>query len=371
MSLDTTISLTTIDEVLALPGMTARENAFWIYYSGSATTSTAQVAIDRLILIHDAGEDANLDLTATAYATIKKLVDYINASVSNWEAGRICHPDASSPDLLETGQLNSLGTANEQTLKIKGTYLIEQLINRASDFLNRHCSRILKTTTHTLKRYNGEGTMLILDDYPVTEIMQICDGTLSGIKIKHTSSTAYNAYARVTKTGVILSVDGTPEAELTFVTYKTLATMAVAIAAKTDWEASAYNSDYGGWPSTQLFEKQNVYALNQYSYLEVPGEPLDSYEEDLENGIIHLPSAFSEGFKNIFVSCKAGYVTIPPSLEQICIELVKHKYGKAKKDSSLKSEKIGSVYSYTLQDLKEALPPSMLAELDLFTKRDL
>ena len=371
MTLDTAISLTTVDEVLALPGMLARENAFWIYYSGSASTATVQIAIDRLILIHDAGEDANLDLTAVTYATIKKLVDYINANVSNWEAGRICHPDASSPNLLETGQLNSLGTANEQTLKIKGTYLIEQLINRASDFLNRHCSRMLKTTTYTLKRYSGEGTKLILDDYPVTEIMQICDGTLPGIKIKYTSLTAYNAYARVTKTGVILSVDGTPEAELTFVAYKTLTTMAVAIAAKTGWEASLYHTDHGGWPSTLLFEKQNVYALNQYSYLEVPGEPLYGYEEDLENGIIYLPSEFSEGFKNIFVSCKAGYVTIPPLLEQICIELVKYKYQKAKKDSSIKSEKIGSVYSYTLKDLEKALPPSMLAELDLFTKREL
>ena len=371
MTLDTTISLTSVDEVLALPGMLAQENAFWIHYSGSVTTATAQIAIDRLILMHDAVEDANLDLTATAYATIKKLVDYINANVSNWEAGRLCHPDASSVDLLETGQLNALGAANEQTLKIKGTYLIEQLINRASDFLNRHCSRTLKTTTYTLKRYSGEGTKLILDDYPVTEIMQICDGTLPGIKIKYTSLTAYNAYARVTKTGVILSVDGAPEAELLFATYKTLTTMAAEIAKKTNWEASVYHADYGGWPSTLLFEKQNVYALNQYSYLEVPGEPLDGYEEDLEYGIIYLPSEFSEGFKNIFVSCKAGYVTIPPSLEQICIELVKYKYGKAKKDSSIKSEKIGSVYSYTLQDLKEALPSSMLAELDLFTKRDL
>lgn len=371
MSLDTAISLTTVDSVLALPGMVARENAFWIYYSGSASNATVQVAIDRLILRHDAAEDANLDLTADAYDTIGELVDYINASISNWEAGRLCHPDASSVDLLEIGQLNSLGTANEQTLKIKGTYLIEQLINRASDFLNRHSSRMLKTTTHILKRYSGEGTKLILDDYPVTEIIQICDGTLNAMKIKYTSSTAYNAYARVTKTGVILNVDGTPEAELTFATYKTLITMAAAIAAKTGWEASVYDTDYSGWPSTQLFEKQNVYVLNQDSYLEVPGTPLDGYEEDLENGIIYLPSQFSEGFKNIFVSCKAGYVTIPHSLEQICIELVKYKYGKVKKDSSIKSEKIGSVYAYTLQDLKEALPSSMLAELDLFIKRDL
>jgi len=371
MTLDTAISLTTVDEVLALPSMIAQESAFWIYYSGSASTATVQIAIDRLILIHDAAEDANLDLTATAYETIKKLVDYINASVPNWEAGRICHPDASSPELLKTGQLNSLGTANEQTLKIKGTYLIEQLINRTSDFLNRHCGRTLKTTTYTLRRYSGEGAKLILDDYPVTEIIQICDGTLNAIKIKHTSLTAYNAYARVTKTGVILSVDGIPEAELTFLIYKTLSDMAVAIAGKTDWEASVSNSDYNGWPSTQLFEKQNVYALNQYSYLEVPGKPLGGYEEDLENGIIHLPSEFSGGFKDIFVSCKAGYVIIPDSLEQICIELVKYKYEKAKKDSSIKSEKIGSVYSYTLQDLKEALPSDLLAELDLFTKRDL
>lgn len=367
MSLDTTISLTTVSEFLSSARIDyPQRNALWIYYDGANATATVEVQ-DSKIVLTDSGAT---DVVFATYDTLTKVVDQIN-TVTGWHAGLIYIGTLASNDLIITGSLNAKGTDNEQTLKIKDTHLIEQLINRASDFLNRHCSRMLKTTTYTLKRHSGEGTKLILDDYPVTEIMQICDGTLSAIKIKHTSSTAYNAYARVTKTGVILSVGGTPEAELLFATYKTLTTMAVAIAAKTGWEASVYHTDYGGWPSTLLFEKQNVYALNQYSYIEVPGEPLYGYEEDLENGIIYLPSEFSEGFKNIFVSCKAGYVTIPPMLEQICIELVKYKYDKAKKDSSIKSEKIGMVYSYTLQDLKEALPSSMMAELDLFTKRDL
>ncbi|GAJ20728.1 unnamed protein product, partial [marine sediment metagenome] len=70
---------------------------------------------------------------------------------------------------------------------------------------------------------------------------------------------------------------------------------------------------------------------------------------------------FSQGFRNIFVSSVAGYPTIPDALKQICIELVKMKYGQRKNDPAMKSEKIGSVYAYTKKDLTDALPDDLIA----------
>jgi len=248
----------------------------------------------------------------------------------------------------------------------------ELLINNASDFLDRHCHRNLKEMTHTLERYDGEGNKLLLNNYPISAIVQICSEKLGVIKVKYTSLTVRNAYVRVSITGVDLVVDGTPlSSELTFTGNAILSAMATAINAESGWEASVLNSDYDGYPSSQLFRKENRFALNQFVYLEIPGEPLDGYEVDYSSGIIHLPSGFNQGFRNIFVSSIAGYPTIPDALKQICMELVKMKYEQRKKDPMMKSEKIGSVYQYTVQDLKDGLPPDLIAQLDLFIKREL
>lgn len=369
MSLDTAISLTDTATVLDYLGIDAQKDALWIYYSASASSATVQVALDHLILEHNGGGDADFDLTNASYNTITELVAAINA-VANWEAGAICHGSSDTTDLLETGQLDCLGSENEIALRITGDYLIAELINRASDFLNRYCNRTLKTTSYTLERYSGVGAKLFLNNYPVTAIVQICDGTLNGITVQYTSSTAYNAYVIVSTTGVNLIVDGTAlGAELTFATYPTLATMAAAINGQAGWAASVFNSDYNSYPSSQLFQKMNRFALNQYAYLEIPGEPIDEYEVDYDNGVVNFSPEFYKGFLNVFVSHTSGFTTIPYSLEQMCIDLVKYKYDKRDKDSAVQSERIGSVYQYTLKDLKDALSEEQLGELDLFKKR--
>jgi hypothetical protein len=366
MSLDTAISLTTVDEVLSYLGIDNPErNALWVYYDGANATATIEVQDTKIVLT----DSVATNIVFTTYDTLTKVVDKINSVAGGWHAGLIYIGTLSSGDLIITGSLNAKGSGNEQTLKISDLHLIEQLINRASDLMNKYCERNLKSKTYTLEKYDGGGEYLILNNYPVTNIVQVCEGEIDAIKIKYTSSTAFNAYATVTTTGVILTVDGVSEAELTFAGFATMTLMAAKIDEKLGWEASIASSDYGGWPSSLLFEKRNVYALNQYSYLQSPEEPLDEYKEDLEAGMIYLTSGFDKDFKNVYVTYTAGYSTIPASLEEICIELVKFKYEKGKKDSTLQSEKIGSVYSYTLADIKTALPPGLMEELDYFKRR--
>lgn len=246
----------------------------------------------------------------------------------------------------------------------------ELLINNASDFLDRYCGRILKSATYTHERYDGGERKIFLKHWPVTDVVQVCSGELDVVKIKYTSTTAYNAYVKVTTTGIILTVDGTPLAEKTFATYTTLSTMATAIDGESGWEASVVNSDYNSYPSSQIFQKLNRFALNQYAYLQVPGEPLDGYEIDYDNGILYFSSAFSSGWRNIYITSTGGYTTVPGALQQICLEMVKYKYNNRKQDSGMKSETMGKVYEYTRAELKDALPPDMMAELELFKSRD-
>jgi len=369
------IALTSVEEVLAFLGENAKRNALWVYYAGATDPSTLEVKDDRLTLTPGG------DILFSTYDTLTKLVAQI-ITIADWKAGLIYHGSAESDDLIVTGALNTLGDENEQVLMIQDNYLIERLIDRASDLINRYCNRTLKTTAYLLERYNGEGAKLFLENYPVTDIVQICDGIINAIRVKCTDDTAYNAYVEVDQSAGTLKLirDGTEDAlfDLTNANYDTLGELATAINGEANWEGEIANSDHSSYPSSQIFTKYNYYCKNQSIYLEIPNKPLDNYDVNYDAGIVSLSSEFSKGFQNIYVSYTAGYTSpIPYVLEQACIELVGYKYGQSKRAGSeeLQSESFGegADYKYTkfnLADIKNILPASLLAELDLFKKRE-
>ena len=366
------MALITVDDVLSYLGHDAEQDAFWIHCSdATATTATAHVSLGFLILQRNGVNVAGTPLNLTTLSTITLLVAAINA-IANWEAGVICHPSSVSLDLLETGAINCLLVVNEVTFRITGDYLITQLIARAGDFLDRICGRNLESAEYTHERYDGGEKKIFLKNWPVSEVTQISSSKMNAIKVKYTSTTAYNAYVIVTATGVGLVVDGTASVvDLTFATNTTLLAMANVINGIAGWTATVAATAYNSYPSAQLFRKLNRFALNQDIYLEIPDEPIDGYEVEYVSGILRLASGFIWGWRNIFVTYTGGYTTIPPLLQQICIELVKNKYNLIGKDTTLKSEKIGRVYAYTMGDFDEALGSAGLSrgDIELFMDR--
>lgn len=380
MALDATIALVSVDDIIAFLGENAYRSAFWVYRSGVGATATAQVEDDWLILIHDAVTDANLDLSLAAYDTLAELVDYINASVAGWEAGILYHSDALTIDLEETGQLPCLGSGDRQTLRILDRYLIAELINRASDLINRYCHRTFISTLYDYERYNGEGNKLFLENYPLTEITEVNTSTINAIRLIYTSATARNAYAVVTQGASIgLYHDGVADGVVSTVVDTTLALAVAAInVIGAGWVATIANSNYNSYPSTALFDQPNIQCINAYNYLEIPDEGITDYIVDLDNGTIEWIPGFSTGFRNVFVSYTAGYATVsvPYALKQFCIELVSYMYGKSKRADTgdLESEKLGD-YAYKkfgMGDLikaKALMPMEVQNGLDLFKRR--
>jgi len=386
MALDATIALVSVDDIIAFLGENAYRSAFWVYYSGAliaGDVSTVQVEDDHLILAHTGDADVDLNLTAAAYDTLAELVDYINASVADWEAGRLYHSDALTIDLEETGQLGCQESANRQTLRILDKYLIAELINRASDLINRYCHRIFISTVYAYERYNGEGNKLFLENYPVTEIDEVNTSTINAIRITYTSATARNAYAIVSQSGKTVSlvhdgaVDGTVNTSV--LNDDTLAKVVAAInVIGGGWAATIMNASYNAYPSTALFNQFNVSCINAYNYLEIPDDPITDYDVDLDNGTIEWISGFSAGFRNVFVSYTAGYLvaSVPYALKQFCIELVSYMYGKSKRADTgdLESEKLGD-YAYKkfsmgdLVKVKALMPMEVQNGLDLFKRR--
>lgn len=115
------------------------------------------------------------------------------------------------------------------------------------------------------------------------------------------------------------------------------------------------------------------------AYIEVPDDFMTEYKvvspsESRNYGVIEASVVFVPNLEH-FISYQGGYTTIPYSLEMACIELVKYKYDKSKKDFGLKSERIGNVYAYENfgpGDLSEflGLNPEIKAEIDLFRSRE-
>jgi hypothetical protein len=369
--LDTTINLTTVQDVINYLGRTPTEDSFWIYYTGANATATVQVNDSTMVLIDSV--TTTLTFADADKDTITELVAYINASVSDWIAGVIGVGAASSSDLVITGALNAKGETNKKTLKINDIYLIESLINSTSALINRYTGRTLKSTTHTNEKHNGEGFILFTDNYPITAIVNITDGFQNGIQVKYTSATAYNAYASVSSTGVTLTVDGVSQSEITFAAQTTLSAMATAINAVSGWTASVPNSQNNSYPSSLLFVKLNVSAINILANLEIPGVPLDCYHEDLDRGQLRLPSGYAREWRNVFITYTAGYTTIPADLVQLCNEIIKLKIDQVGVDSTLKREVIGDVYEYERggegASLKDLFSDSQMATLSLYVRR--
>ena len=387
MALDTAISLTTLDEVKSFLGEDLQKDGIWIYCSqGDATAATVEVTDTTIVLIITGGVQAGTNtITFAAQATITALIAAINA-LTGWKSGRLCSGSASSTDLVVTGALSCAGSDEEITLKIIDNYLLTQLINRASDLINRYCNRLLKTTAYTREIYYGNGfSKLLLEQYPVTRVSRLSAGRANSFSIKNTSTDANFCTVEITATAIRLIVDGGTNAddtELTLADYDKIDDLITAInALAKGWSITTMATDTATRDASELLIRpaMSVDATSQ-AECETVDSDLTGYRllnptEARNEGIIERGGTFRAG-QEYFINFTAGFITIPYALEQACIELVAYKYGQSKRAGSedLKSESFGEGADYkyekfNLADIKNILPASLLAELDLFKKR--
>lgn len=376
--------LTSSGEVFAWLGEDAQRNALWIYYSGSATTATVKIGYDtgtstnHIVLEHDSTEDADLDLENTSYDTLNELINYINGSVSNWEAGLIYHSSAESQYLIQTGEINALGSDNEVTLRIKDEYLVGKLIERATDFIERYCNRKLMSRDYTKEVYDGNGeNRMLLNEYPVTQVARLALGRTNAFSIKYTSSCT-SAFVEVDGTNVVLTVDGT--GTNVAIGSNTISQLITAIELNAGWECTLINSDYGSYLASEILISPNLFCKDpDIGYVEIVNDYVSDFylekgtDEWLSTGILYFSGGFTRGHQNIFVWYSAGFSTAPASLEEACIRLVAVRYNEAGSDIMMKKESKGD-YSYerfefNLADIQHVWPPELKAEIDLFKKR--
>jgi len=377
-----TYDLTSNAEVFAYMGAAAERDAFWLYWGGAAGTSTVQVNEDTLELVDPTNGTTSIDITHADYDTLTELIAKINGT-TGWVSGLIYVGGADSGDLVPTGVLDAEAEANKQTLKIKDVYLVNQLIERATDLIERWCDRKLLSRDYTREIYYGSGfNTLLLDQYPVTRVSRISIGRTNAFSILNTSTDANFCTVEVTSTTLRVIVDGGTNVDDTALTLADYATIDLLIAAinalAKGWSITTLSSDTTFRDASELLVRpaMNVDTATP-AYVEIPDDELNEYKlinpaEDRNYSAIRKPGTFNPSIE-YFVNYTAGYTSTPATLELACIELVKFKYDKSKADGTKKMERMGNVYEYenfSLADLVDGLPPDLLAELALFRKRE-
>lgn len=374
MSVSST-ALTSLNEALSYIGDRQERDGFWIYASqGDATAATVEVTDTAIVLTITGGEEAGATTLTFADSdknTLSELVNAVNA-VTGWAAGRIYHASADSTDLIVTGSLSCLGSANEVTLKIKDNYLIERLIDRATDAIERLCNRKLLSRTYTREVYDGNGqNRLILRQYPVTRVTRLSVGRKNAFHAT-CSATTY-AFIEINSTQVLLNKDGTTTT-LTIADYATLALLIAAIDETSGWTATIASSDYSSYAASEILTTPALACKSpDLAYIQMVDEDVSDFhvenigDEFTNAGIIYYPAGFPSGPNSVFVTYISGHTSIPYALEQVCLELVKLKYDESRRSAGLQSEHLGD-YVYTVKDIKD-LPENMKATIDLFKRR--
>ena len=259
--------------------------------------------------------------------------------------------------------------------------LIGYLVSRATDDIENYCDRVLRSDTYR-ERYDGDGTTeLLVNQYPVTAITFLSTQIQDVIRIKNTSSDAYNAYVTVTSNDadpsisetMTLTVQGGANAgsdDLTLASYTVTELTAAIVALAGGWTATIQSSELGVWESVEILPVSGLQCLDNWTYFSTPyeggyeyiirGQTMSPFNDNY--GDIIVPIGLGMGTQNVTIVYTAGYTTTPAALEQICIDLVAIFYRAAKRDLTIKSEKLGD-HSITRSENSRALPDDIVKRL--------
>lgn len=257
--------------------------------------------------------------------------------------------------------------------------LITDLISRSTSAIQKFTSRdLLETTYREIRDWDGNSDVLT-DQYPILSVTMFSTSREEAFGIRNTSGDSYNSYIQINSTTMILVVQGGTNAgsnSITLSDYSTLTELQTAITAlDAGWDMTTPTSTLAIWSPTELLPISGINTKDDYSDIELPGEPDDYFVIDENAGIISGASIWNTrgrtGRQNLVIKYTAGYETTPADLEQICIDLTKVYYDSRTRDGGLKSETIGD-YDYSVGDVISGnMPASIKLRLSGYVRRAL
>ena len=255
---------------------------------------------------------------------------------------------------------------------------LDALLATASEQIERECHRYFALQSYT-EYLNGMGQpydLIILKQRPVTAITRLATRPVGVILIQNTDLTDnQRATVATTSTGMILTTVSsgvTSTTTLLYSSYATLSALATAIVNLGSGWTAQVTTGYSLFPSVDLKPLQGaVAARGTNAALEMYIEDIDAWNSlscwggdeygwvgsghgwrlDADAGMIS--GRFPPGVLNIRCDYTAGYAvssapdSLPPQLQEACVEHAKDLYNANQIDWTLASVKLGP-FSKTL-----------------------
>ena len=268
-----------------------------------------------------------------------------------------------STTLISAAALTSLARV-KRYLRITGTGdddLLTEMINTVSDRIARIAGR--KFTAQDYREFYRPNSdrVLSLHHRPVLDLYRVGWGVGDALEVQYTGTDKI-ASVWVNNDGVNLrsmSADGTIiKSEDTFGNSPTFSAMATALNARAGWTVT--NKVTADGESADLHRLNITNAKSSAALLTWPEEILDDYIVDLESGQVEYhhtfgniwpdsSQRFGRSFQTMMVHYRAGYATVPESLQNLTDIWAARMFHLGRKDPNLRSESLGD-YSYTLSD---------------------
>lgn len=228
--------------------------------------------------------------------------------------------------------------------------LMESLIDRASDFIQRYCARYFVSQRYTEWHDTYGADRVALKNNPVENIRFIGVGGDNVISVASTIASDIACTISVNDVHVHLfraaSNGQETSTTLTFASHDSTSEMASQINSTTGFSATALLNV----KSAYMRKLAGRDLKNQTVLLEAPTEGLTDYHIDYNRGIVYGPTL--KRYQGFLVDYTGGYGTIPYDLQQATIDIAARLFHSRKRDPSLASESLGG-YSYSMRSVSE------------------
>jgi hypothetical protein len=327
---------------------------------GSA--ATVEVKAATMVLTVTGGATTTLTFADADTDTMGECVTKINAIAGGDWFATLQGDTAASTTLLNTiPPTSAFGVANEQSLFYAGEDILEHAINAASAQIVAWLDREFATQDFSeIGTFNRNNGIIQLRHPYVTEIDFFAIELHDALTVYFNTAGSIGT-VEVRDDSVVLrsgASDTATETEktLTDATDDTIGELATTITAVGGWTASSLEEG-----PAQYLDRRPAIATKPKApgsdYAQVTLEAWTPYDGDytihFEEGILEVPFAFAafHGYGPIRYRCDytAGYSTIPPDVEQVCIELASEMFQQTQVDYNLKKERLGD-YSYEVAD---------------------
>lgn len=223
--------------------------------------------------------------------------------------------------------------------------ILEQCIDRASAWVDRHCGRTFKAARYYEFR-DGGTDRVALRNPPIQAVYFASVTKESVLSVASTTSTDITASVSVVNGELQLTRRTSAGVEtrtaISLDTNDSVSELATAVSAIAGFTATVVKNAPSRYLSRCAGRDVRLGAFLVEGYTNFFAD----YKLDEDSGIVYGPTLAS--YRSFFIDYRGGYETIPADVEQATLMLVGKFFRDRTRDSSVASESLGG-YSYSLR----------------------